>query len=73
MTIVCDLDKQNSIHTPIILTIIRNLRPSSPNHLATRSHQTQFTDIDFDYRAFRQYTQLRVHWILRVLLDADDR
>lgn len=65
--------ENSRIYTSIILTVIRNLRPPSPYHLSTSRDQSQLTDIDLDNGSLGQDTQLRIHGVLRVLLNADDR
>lgn len=60
------------IHTPIVLAIIRNLRPSAPHHFPPRRHEPQFADVDFDDGPLGQHPQLRVQRVLGVFLDADD-
>lgn len=61
------------VNTPIILAVVHDLRISSPHHLTTGRDQSQLANIHLDNRTLRQNTQLSVHWVLRVLLDADDR
>lgn len=49
-----------------------NLGPPAPHHFSARRHQTQLAHIDLNYGALCQHSQVRVHWVLRVLLYADD-
>lgn len=50
-------NKQYGIDTPVIFRVICHLRILSPDHFASRRHQTQFTDIDFNDSTFGDYTQ----------------
>ena len=56
----------------IVLAVVRDLCPSSPDDLSTCCDKTQFTDVDFNDRSLGQNAQLRVHGVLWVLLDADN-
>ena len=58
---------------PIIVRIVRNLRVSSPNHLAARRDQAQLADVDFDDSSLGQNAEVGVQRVLRVLLDSDNR
>lgn len=52
---IFSLYQQHSIHTPVILTIIRHLRPPTPNHLSTRRNKSQLRHVNFQNRPLRQH------------------
>lgn len=60
------------IYTAVIFTIIRNLRPSTPDHLPSYSDQAKLTHIYLYDRTLGKDPQLRIHGVLRVLLDGYD-
>ena len=60
------------VHTPVVLTIVRDLRPSTPDHLSAGRDEAQFAHVDFDDGSLGQYAELGIQWILGVFFDADD-
>ena len=67
------MEVYSRINTTVILAVVRNLCPLSPDDLTTSCHKTKLTDINFDNRTLRQDAQLRIHRALRVLLHTNNR
>lgn len=65
-------NKENTIYATVHFTIICDLSPATPHNFATCCDQAQLADVDLDNGSLGQDTQLSVHWILWVLLDAND-
>lgn len=61
------------INTAVVLRVVCDLGPSTPNNLAAGSDHAQFTDVDLDDGSLGQDAELGVHGGLRVLLDAQKR
>lgn len=59
------------IHATIILAVIRNLSPATPNNFATSCDKAQLANVDLDDRSLGKNSQLCVHGVLWVLLDAN--
>ena len=60
------------VDTAIILTIVGDLGPTTPNDLTTGGNETEFADIDLDDGTLGEDAQLGIHRILRVLLHRKD-
>jgi len=60
------------VYTAVIFTIIRNLRPPTPDHLPSCSDQAELTYIYLYDRTLGKDSQLRIHGVLRVLFDGYD-
>ena len=66
------LNEQNSVQAAVVLGVVGNLGPTTPDDLSTRGDQTKFRDVDLDDSTLGQDTELSVHGVLGVLLDGDD-
>lgn len=66
------LDEQNSVQAAVVLGVVGNLGPTTPDDLATSGDKTKFRNVDLDDGTLGQDTELGVHGVLRVLLDGDD-
>lgn len=60
------------IDTAIILAIIRDLGPATPDDLAAGGDEAEFADVDLDDGTLGEHAELGVHRVLWVLLDGDD-
>mmetsp|Transcript_1247 Transcript_1247/g.1776 ORF Transcript_1247/g.1776 Transcript_1247/m.1776 type:complete len:275 (-) Transcript_1247:192-1016(-) len=66
------LNQQHPIYTTIILRVICDLRVFTPNHFSSRCDQAQLADIYLDNGSFGEYSKLRVHVSIGVLLNTND-
>lgn len=66
------LNEQNSVQAAIVLGVVGNLGPATPDDLSTSGDQTKFRNVDLDDCTLGQDTELSVHGVLGVFLDGDD-
>ena len=66
------LNEQDSVQAAIVLGVVGNLGPTTPDDLSTSGDQTKFRNVDLDDCTLGQNTELSVHGVLGVLLDGDD-
>jgi hypothetical protein len=60
------------IDTAVVLGVVRNLGPFTPDNLAVGGDHTQLGDVDFEDCSLGQDTELSVQGVLGVLLDGED-
>lgn len=60
------------IDTSVVLGVVGNLGPFTPDNLAVGGDHTQLGDVDFEDRSLGQDTELSVQGVLGVLLDGED-
>lgn len=57
------------IDTAVVLGVVGNLGPFTPDDLAIGGDHTQLGDVDFEDRSLGQDTELSIQGVLGVLLD----
>lgn len=65
---VCDL----RVDTTVVLRVVSNLGPFTPDDLAVGGDHTQLGNVDLENCSLGQDTELCVQGVLRVLLDRED-
>lgn len=66
------LNEQDSVQASVVLGVVCDLGPTTPDDLSTSCDQTELGNVDFDDGTLGQNTKLGVHGVLRVLLDGND-
>lgn len=60
------------IDTAVVLGVVGNLGPFTPDDFAVGGDHTQLGDVDFEDRSLGQDTELSVQRVLGVLFDGED-
>jgi hypothetical protein len=67
-----EIRTQNGVYTPVVFWIVRDLGILSKDDFATSRDHSQLGYIHLYNGTFGHDAELRIHWRLRIFLDAND-